>query len=425
MVLVAILSNSMILNDLFLMEHNQFYADLPLIENFVDISNANNYCEMPEDWLVVVTDVENSTKMINEGRYKEVNMLGAASIISILNIERTFALPFIFGGDGAIICIPPGYLERAREALLGIKLMALKEFKLHLRVGIVPLRDINETQHVVMVGKYKASENYLQAVFIGGGIEYAEKCIKDRKKSAKYLLQLTENCKRTNLNGLECRWENIPSNKGEIISLLVKAVTPLIEKNGRIYKDVISKIKEIYGDEDESHPIREKCLNLSFDMRKLNYEIKLRSFKKNRMVKFFYRIYVKLSARVGTILMEGGFRTFYIDWGKYKPDLIANTDYRKFDDQLRYVISGNTNQRKDLKNYLEKRFKAGELVYGIRHAPSALITCLLFNYTGQHIHFIDGENGGYALAALDLKERLATLQKDKVPQKIFAKISSL
>lgn len=405
------------------MDKNNFYDNLPLIDNFIDISNANNYTEMPDDWYVVVTDVENSTKMINEDRYKEVNMLGAASIISVLNIEKTFALPFIFGGDGAIICIPPHYFEKVRDALLGIKIMALKEFKMHLRAGIVPIKDINETQHVVMVGKYKASENYSQAMFIGGGIEYAERCIKDRKKSAKYLLQIADDSKRTNLNGLECRWENIPSKKGEIISLLVKAVTPLVEKNGRIYKDVISKIKEIYGDEYESHPIKEDSLSLSFDMLKLNHEIKLRSFKKNRLFKFFYTIYVKLSARVGTILIEKGLKTFHIDWGKYKPDLIANTDYRKFDDQLRYVISGNVNQRKELEDYLEKRFKAGELVYGIRYAPSALMTCLLFNYTGQHIHFIDGENGGYALAALDLKNRLASLQKVNLSNKSHAEIS--
>jgi Protein of unknown function (DUF3095) len=407
----------------FAMDQKNFYQNLPVIENFVDISNANNYCEMPEDWYVVVTDIEGSTKVINEGRYKEVNMLGAASIISILNIEKTFALPFIFGGDGAIICIPPNYLERVRDALLGIKLLALKEFKLHLRIGVVPIRDINETNHVVLVAKYKASANYSQAVFIGGGIEYAERCIKDRKKSARYLLQLTEDCNRTNLNGLECRWENIPSKKGEIISLLVKAVTPLVEKNGRIYNDVISKIKEIYGDEKESHPVAENFLSLTFNPKKLNLEIKFHSFERSRLFRFFYTQYIKLSARVGTILLKGGYKIFHIDWSKYKPDLIANTDYRKFDDQLRYVISGNTNQREELTKYLEKRFKAGELVYGIRHAPSALITCLVFNYTGDHVHFIDGENGGYALAALDLKKRLASLQKVNLSNKTLAEIS--
>ena len=94
------------------------------------------------------------------------------------------------------------------------------------------------------------------------------------------------------------------------------------------------------------------------------------------------------------------------DWGRYKEVLTANTDCRKFDDMLRMVISGTADQRAALDEYLQGRRAAGRLVYGVHCAPRALMTCMVFSYSGEHIHFVDGADGGYALAAKGLKAQL-------------------
>jgi hypothetical protein len=78
-----------------------FYANLPLIESFKDISNDTLYENVPSDWYILATDIKDSTIAINNGKYKDVNMIGALCIISILNIDKELDLPFIFGGDGA------------------------------------------------------------------------------------------------------------------------------------------------------------------------------------------------------------------------------------------------------------------------------------------------------------------------------------
>ncbi|HIF50921.1 MAG TPA: DUF3095 family protein [Thiotrichaceae bacterium] len=88
--------------------------------------------------------------------------------------------------------------------------------------------------------------------------------------------------------------------------------------------------------------------------------------------------------------------------------VVSNADYRKFDGTLREVLSGNAEQRQELKQYLEERYQRGECFYGIHVSDSALVTCMINDYTDNHFHFIDGADGGYAMAATMLKQQLKT-----------------
>ena len=47
--------------------------------------------------------MRDSTRAIAEGRYKDVNMIGAACINAVLNISRKKSVPYVFGGDGATL----------------------------------------------------------------------------------------------------------------------------------------------------------------------------------------------------------------------------------------------------------------------------------------------------------------------------------
>ena len=39
-------------------------------------------------------------------------------------------------------------------------------------------------------------------------------------------------------------------------------------------------------------------------------------------------------------------------------------------------------------------------------SETALMTCVIDGYDGNHVHFVDGADGGYALAAKQLKAQL-------------------
>jgi len=90
----------------------------------LDLVDPANYVRVPDDWYVMITDVRGSSEAIAAGQYKEVNLLGASSIIAVLNVLPGVEIPFIFGGDGASLVVPPVHLAAARQALLGVRTLA-------------------------------------------------------------------------------------------------------------------------------------------------------------------------------------------------------------------------------------------------------------------------------------------------------------
>src|SRR5689334_4489453 len=95
-----------------------FYATIPPIKHITDITDSSHYYDVPADWHIALTDVRGSTKAIENGRYKDVNAVAAASITALLNVAGDQDIPFVFGGDGATTLIPESMLESAHDALL-------------------------------------------------------------------------------------------------------------------------------------------------------------------------------------------------------------------------------------------------------------------------------------------------------------------
>ncbi len=95
-----------------------FFEDLEEFDDFELISDLSRYKPVPDDRSVMITDVGGSTVAIESGKYKDVNMIGAASISAVLNVTRTDEIPYAFGGDGTTFVVPSGALPRVREALM-------------------------------------------------------------------------------------------------------------------------------------------------------------------------------------------------------------------------------------------------------------------------------------------------------------------
>src|SRR5918995_7010776 len=83
-----------------------FLDALPLFAEFEGVADADNYRALPDDWSLATADIVDSTKAIAAGGYKSVNMAGASVISALLNALGRRDLPFVFGGDGALVAFP-------------------------------------------------------------------------------------------------------------------------------------------------------------------------------------------------------------------------------------------------------------------------------------------------------------------------------
>src|SRR3954465_1884960 len=118
---------------------HSFYADIPVFRGFGSLMDPALYSPLPDDWVVGVADIVESTKAIAEKRYKAVNMAGAAVIAAVANALQGREFPFVFGGDGASFAVPPSDLERAREALAATANWVNDDLDLVMRIALVPV----------------------------------------------------------------------------------------------------------------------------------------------------------------------------------------------------------------------------------------------------------------------------------------------
>ena len=388
-----------------------FYAGLPVLTEFSAIADPGSYAPLPEDWHVVTCDVRNSTRAVEAGDYKHVNTVGASAITAMLNAAGDLDIPFIFEGDGSAFCVPPPLLEDAKAALVKTQEMAQKSFGLELRVATVPVARIRAAGFDILVARVRVSANYIQAAFAGGGMGYADKYMKDPATAPLCEVKPGSVAARGSLEGLECRWQDIPSTHGETVSLMVRALTPEPGKAAAVYREVIAKVHEIYGSDEACHPLTPPALSLApaLSARQLGNEVGVRAADRNAFGRWLWLMRTRWFVLLGWFLMKFGLKTEETDWSTYKETLFRNTDVRKFNDVYRQILAGKPAQREALDAWLAERYAKRELVYGLHVTDRALMTCLVFNYSGKHLHFIDGADGGLFLAAKQFKERAAKL----------------
>ena len=375
-----------------------FYADLKAFDDFTSVADTRNYVLAPDDWHIIIADIQGSTSAIEAGRYKDVNMIGAACINSLLNVCANDQIPYVFGGDGATLLVPDHRLQSCIEALCAVRYLSESSFGLKLRIGVVAVSQVNCLSDCqLLVGKFCLSPNNFLATFAGGGIERAERWI---KSDPDYLIE--KNIEQPpNLDGLSCRWEPLSAENGVMLSILLQVKETDSNKAAKQYRSVIQAISEITTGAGDAKPIRDSNMVFRWPPRGLAAEIKATCG--NRPV-YLWAIWLYVNSLFQWMLdrfnwTAGGYRG-----RKYRVELQQNTDYRRFDDVLRVLLDCTETQADNIERMLAERANRDELEFGTHRADSALMTCLVFNLERkQHIHFVDGNHGGFTSAAKMLK----------------------
>lgn len=392
-----------------------FYAGLPVLTDFDKVTDPRSYAPLPQDWHIATCDVRDSTAAVEAGNYKHVNTVGATAVTAILNAAGERDIPFVFEGDGSTFCVPPEMLEDAQAALVKTQDVAGRSFGLDLRVATIPVSRVRDAGFDILVARWRVSDNYVQAVFTGGGMAFADRYMKDPATAPLCEVKRDSVAPRASFEGLECRWQDIPSNYGETVSLIVRALAPVDGHDGAeptaTYRDLIAAIRDIYGDDEICHPLIPPAATLTpaLSARQLANEVGVRAADRGRFGKWLWLMRARWFVVLGWFLMKFGLKTEFTDWRGYKQTLMRNSDVRKFNDVFRQILAGTTAQRLKLAAWLAERYARRELVYGLHVTNRAHMTCLVFNYSSRHLHFIDGADGGLFVAAKELKARAAKL----------------
>jgi hypothetical protein len=388
--------------------NDDFLRGLPEIERFADVIESRFYSDAPEDFHVVLTDVRGSTKAIEAGRYKDVNAVGVASIVAIRNAVPDLELPYVFGGDGATLLIPESRRATCEAALRGVRRLARSAFELELRVGIVPVRDLRAGGHPVQVARFRVSRNVCLAMLRGNGIAQAERWVKDESHAGRYAVS-EEGPDEASFEGFECRWQPVPSRRGHIASLIVLAIDTAEDARAQTYRAVIDTLERAL-EGDAGHPVSLRGLRLGTLFGGYSTEARVRSGAASGPAYDAAEAAARKKSLIGRALIALGKSAGGFDGKAYPKELVENSDFRKFDEAIRMVLDLSGDMLAAIESNLERARREGRLVYGVHRAPSALITCYLRSYSGDHVHFVDGSDGGYALAARQLKKQLAEVR---------------
>ncbi len=380
----------------------KFYKDIRSFDDFSKITDESYFLDVPANWFVVLSDVKGSTKAIQEGRYKQVNVIGAASITCVVNCLKQYEFPFVFGGDGATMLLPPEHIEEVKVQLIALQKLSLKDFALELRVGIVPVSTLYKEGHLLKIGKYELSPGNYLAQFRGSALTRAEDLVKKVLPGAE-ILTADEKSGPPELTGLSCRLNPLRSKNGVILSILGKPVDE--SKATAVVKEMLLGIRTILKDDFKSaSPVSQKNLSWKLIPDSLADEVRL-SRKSTMFLVHFFKTLLWILTVNASMLFEFSLGPFKPK--KYKAELVLNSDFKKFDETLRMVIDCTLAQADAISTLLEYLYKQKKVYYGIHKSEEALMTCVVYSASqNHHIHFIDGSDGGYALAASGMKRQM-------------------
>ena len=379
-------------------QQDRFYEGLPVVDGFGSLMDPALYSPLPDDWTIGLADIVQSTKAIAENKYKSVNMAGAAVIAAVTNALGEREFPFVFGGDGASFAVSAGDVARAREALAATATWVKTDLDLDMRVALIPISDVRARGLDVRVARFAPSPNVSYAMFSGGGLGWAEAAM----KRGEFAVLPSPPDVLPDLTGLSCRFEEIPAANGLILSVIVmpvpggdatafrkltEGVIALVEKTPNAGRPVPAG----------GPPFGWPPAGLDLEARTLRGGSLFRRRTSVLAFTLFSYLILRFGIRVGSFVPK-----------TYVEQVVANSDFRKYDDGLRMILDCTPELADELEARLAQAAANGVVRYGVHRQDAAMMTCFTPSpLRADHVHFIDGARGGYATAATALKAAAA------------------
>jgi hypothetical protein len=375
-----------------------FYRDLPVYRLPLHelIGKSEYFVPIAESFHVIVVDVEGSTIAVGKGRHHDVNLAATGAIIAVLNRLREWkeegTVAYFFGGDGATFLVPGNRCRELLQTLENYRHHVSRTQDLVLRVGSIPVREVASRGNLIRLAKCQLNDFLAVPVVLGNGLKTAEARIK-----AEFVATAEVSIKAVNLEGMQCRWDEIPPPRDEeqIICLIINNDDE--KRQPEVYRRVLAKMEDIFGKLDQRQPISATRLRLSVALSTIRREMRLRLGRFNLR----YLLQNSLMMLYGPRWLKNSAA------GKeYLNKVSLLSDTIMIDGSINTVISGRKQQVEVLLSYLDKLEKRGDLIYGVHRTHASVISCYVLDHDTDHLHFIDATEGGYTSAAKVYKAKL-------------------
>ena len=377
-------------------ENLSFYDALTPMREPGQVFDSRHYVAVPPEWYLAVSDIKGSTAAVETGQHSDVNFAAAAMIAALNNLCGT--IPYQFGGDGAVALVPPQHAKAARRVLAQTRRFAAAEFKLDLRVGLAPMTELAARGAEVLVGRYEPAPASAYAVFQGSGVELMESSVKghadDALAALAVITEADDDGQPPDLTGLSCRWTPLKSARGKMVALVIKGAD-----HGALHAE-LTKLAGVPALNAASL----ENLQARWPPKGLIREARARKHKRSRALMtllvmletFVAYIFVKYKLSLGSFSAE-----------TYRRDVMRGAvDFARSGETLALVFDCPENRIEVIRAYLEDRVKRRDLHYGMHVSDHAVMTCLVTSQADEHVHFVDGGDGGYTTAATQMKAQV-------------------
>lgn len=375
------------------MEDLKFYKKLKLSkESLIDLlDNEEDFKNVPESWYVIVVDIQNSTNAVKEGNHHQVNLTATGAIISVLNTIRKFQgnieIPYFFGGDGATFIVPFSLLDKIVQVLDNYRIHIKRKTNLVLRVGQIHVKELVEKDVQLKIAKHQLTEKLSIPIVLGNGLKVAEHIIKSSFKE-KNTTSFDESL--LNLEGMECRWDEITPDKSQakVVCLLLDATVEATQSD--IYKQVLSQMEKDFGSFENRQPIKNTKLRLDPNPKKVLEEMKISLVSNNWM--YFLKSWLKTN--FGKIYLN------LTSSGKQYLKQIGQLSHTfMLDGMINTVFTAEQSKIDNFIAFLDNLEADNKLIYGIHVTHASVMSCYVLDRRTTHSHFVDGTEGGYTSAA--------------------------
>jgi len=375
------------------MADKQFYKNLrPFKGTLIELLGDDTYfVDVPKSWHVVVVDILNSTSAVNAGNHHQVNLTATGAIISVLNairkVKRSNEIPYFFGGDGATFIVPSSLLNKIIHVLENYRIHIKRKIDLVLRVGEIPVSKLIESEVQLKIAKHRLTDKLSIPIVLGDGLKVAESMIKSSFKEEE-----TTAFDETllNLEGMECRWDQIlpDQQQTKVVCLLLDASLEKDQRN--VYKKVLAQMDEEFGKFENRQPIKSNNLKLDPNPTKVWEEMKIRLTSTSWM--YFFKSWLKTNfGRIYLNLTSSG--------KQYLSQIAQLSHTFMLDGMINTVFTAEQKSIDRFIAFLDEMERDKKLIYGIHVTHASVMSCYVLDRRTTHSHFVDGTEGGYTSAA--------------------------